>query len=277
MDRNNMYIDPNSPEYLRSQTEGIISSLSPIYLDDMTDQALLRRSDTKFLIDEATLLDLLSKTRSEYDILEVNGARLNPYYTRYFDTEDFRFYAQQHNNQLPRHKIRVRRYLTTGEEFLEVKIKNKEEQTIKLRIHRLYNNRQLSLIEKDFLRDEYILEPDLLRSMLENQFTRFTLVSRVRMERVTVDLDIRFCHGSRIHSLGPVVILEVKQPRFNWEAPLLQELRTMGIRPTGFSKYCMGISSFRDDLKRNRFKARYLQLEEIFSGNTKGYDYGFSY
>ena len=56
-----------------------------------------------------------------YKVLEIDMIRSFPYHTTYLDTPDFLFYTQQLRGKLNRHKIRYRRYESTGISFLEIK------------------------------------------------------------------------------------------------------------------------------------------------------------
>jgi hypothetical protein len=47
-----------------------------------------------------------------------------PYLTLYFDTESFDNYIAHHNGKRPRFKIRMRKYVSSGFSFLEVKEKD---------------------------------------------------------------------------------------------------------------------------------------------------------
>src|SRR5690606_26924106 len=57
----------------------------------------------------------------QYSVLEINGIRCFHYETTYFDTDDHRFYHMHRTGRLNRFKVRVRRYVDSDVQFLEVK------------------------------------------------------------------------------------------------------------------------------------------------------------
>ena len=55
---------------------------------------------------------------------------------------------------------------------------------------------------------------------------------------------------------------ELKQEKLNRQSPFYRLMREMGIRPKGFSKYCMGQSLTNNKhIKSNRFKANLIRLK----------------
>jgi len=91
-------------------------------------------------------------------------------------------------------------------------------------------------------------------------------VSRQSVERLTLDVNLTFRRdGARVGMPG-LAIAEVKQEGFDMQSDFMSQMRMMGVRPSGFSKYCMGVASLYDDVKKNNFKPRMLQVGKLMNG-----------
>jgi len=106
------------------QIQNILSHYKPIELSKIEEVALLRRVDTKFILQIDQLGTILEQIVDDYHILHVQNVSLQNYRTLYFDKPDFQFYFQHHNGKLNRHKIRIRKYMDSDLCYLEVKLKN---------------------------------------------------------------------------------------------------------------------------------------------------------
>ncbi|MEZ4517392.1 MAG: hypothetical protein R3C44_11370 [Chloroflexota bacterium] len=83
-------------------------------------------------------------------------------------------------------------------------------------------------------------------------------------ERVTIDLNLRFEHAGQATALPGIVIAEVKQERVNFQSPFTRLMRTHGVRPTGFSKYCVGVSKLHaNEVKHNNFKPSLRKVDKL--------------
>ena len=103
----------------------LLEEMAPIMLDQMSSIKLMNRIDTKFVTSRRLLLELLRRVQDKYFVQEINGDRISPYRTTYFDTPRYEQYMQHHNRHANRTKVRVRTYLSSGDlTFLEVKKKN---------------------------------------------------------------------------------------------------------------------------------------------------------
>jgi hypothetical protein len=76
---------------------------------------------------------------------------------------------------------------------------------------------------------------ETLSPTLWNAFSRFTLVSPRYGERVTLDLSVLLCRGAQTVQLNNWAIVEVKGASAGRNSPIAQHLRSLGVRPTGFS------------------------------------------
>ena len=89
-----------------------------------------------------------------------------------------------------------------------------------------------------------------------------------KTERLTIDYDVHF-HNMETGNdaeTGPLVIIELKRDG-NVYSPVLEILRTLRIKPSGFSKYCIGSVMTNKSLKRNIFKAKMVTLSKL--ANTR--------
>ena len=112
----------------------ILSTYSPISLDEMQGIKLMNRIDTKFVTTTGVLSQLLLMANGAYRVQEIGGERNMRYNTTYLDTPDYQmFYAHQwgHAN---RQKVRFRTYVSSDIQFLEVKTKNNHGRTKKTRM-----------------------------------------------------------------------------------------------------------------------------------------------
>lgn len=242
------------------------SALQPfaaIRLSEMSDVALLRRTDTKYLLTEAQLLRALASLSDVYRVLEVDGRRLHRYRTLYFDTPDLALYRQHHDDWRHRYKVRERAYTDSGLAFLEIKHKIDATTTVKRRVQTRKLSTQIARDAEPFLRAHYPYQVDELVPTLLNAFQRITLVSTQDVERLTLDVDLWFTwNGARI-SLPGLAVAELKQDGYSMGSAFVQQMRALCVRPTGFSKYCTGISMLYPQVKHNRFKPQLRQVAKL--------------
>ena len=168
-----------------------LAGFPPIALEEMNDVSLLKRVDTKFLTTESKLSEILSLLHDEYQILEIAEKRLMNYTTLYFDTKDLTCYKEHHNGKARRQKIRMRKYVDSDLCFLEIKEKQNSGMTNKVRCS--IDDFETSLSEKSNAFIKKATKKDLeLEPVLYNYFQRFTLVSKLRSERVTIDTGLEY-------------------------------------------------------------------------------------
>jgi hypothetical protein len=115
----------------------------------------------------------------------------------------------------------------------------------------------------DFLRHNFPFDVQLLEPKIWNNFLRITMVSKHHIERLTIDLNLKFHRDKGNISLPGMVIAEVKQEAFSLESDFIQALRSMNLQPIGFSKYCIGTAMAYSHLKRNNFKRRFLLINKL--------------
>lgn len=249
----------------------IVNTMQPITLEEMKGVKLMNRIDTKYLVTSDELLSILKGIHERYYAQEVEGHRLSPYSTVYYDTPDLKMYTIHHDRHLVRDKVRVRTYIDSQLTFCEVKHKTNKGRTKKKRIEVKPGTDVISDPEAAaFLAEKQPYPVDSLRPSLETAFQRFTLVNFEKTERLTIDCNLLFnnyINGASV-SMGSLVIMELKQDG-RARSLLKQVLFDLRIKPYKISKYCIGTAMTRPDVKRNRFKQKIRRINKLLSLNSK--------
>ena len=231
-------------------------------LAEMNSVSLMKRVDTKFILKESQLLEVLSKLYDDYKILQIDQERLMKYSTLYFDSQNKKCFKDHHNGKLNRYKIRMRKYLVSDICFLEIKKKNNLGITNKIRRQIKDFETDLTLDSKEFITNSNInnifLEPSLY-----NNFSRMTFVNKSEAERLTIDVDLSFSFGAKEKKFDKLVVIEIKQEGKRLNTTINRVLKSMSILPTNFSKYCIGISNTLDNIKSNGFKEINLEINKL--------------
>lgn len=231
-------------------------------LAEMNSVSLMKRVDTKFILKESQLLEVLSKLYEDYKILQIDQERLMKYSTLYFDSQNKKCFKDHHNGKLNRYKIRMRKYLVSDICFLEIKKKNNLGVTNKIRKQIKDFETDLSLDSKDFITNSNINNL-LFEPSLYNNFSRMTFVNKSEAERLTIDVDLSFSFGAKEKKFEKLVVIEIKQEGKRLNTTINRVLKSMSILPTNFSKYCIGISNTLDNIKSNRFKEINLKINKL--------------
>ena len=244
---------------------GIVQGMEPITLDEMSGVKLMNRIDTKYVVTETQLCDILMRIRDAYYAQEVEGNRLSPYSTVYYDTPDLTMYLIHHDRHLVRDKVRVRTYVDSHLTFCEVKHKNNKGRTKKKRIKveaipNILDNPEAAA----FLTEKQPYPIETLSPHLVTIFDRFTLVNYGKTERLTIDCNLRFenLRSGNKASMNPIVVMELKQDG-RAHSLLKDVLFDMRIRPFKVSKYCIGTCLTRPEVKQNRFKKKLRRMEKL--------------
>jgi hypothetical protein len=241
----------------------LLQSFDPIRLSEMGHVALLRRTDTKYLLNEEQVFQTLAGLTDHYRMLEIDGRRLHRYRTLYFDTPDLALYRQHHNGQRNRYKVRERVYADSDLVFLEIKHKINAHTTVKSRRRTRGLRSQITRGAGSFLRTHYPYQVEELEAKLYNTFQRITLVSTHSAERLTVDVNLRYLWNGMRVSLAGMAIAEVKQDGFSLDSEFIRHMRASGVRATRFSKYCIGVSMLYPEVKHNNFKPQFRQIAKL--------------
>lgn len=253
---------------MEQQILQLLDKLPPISLSEMSEIKLMNRIDKKYLATIDQLKQLLVMAQGKYMVQQIEGKRYNRYHTIYLDTPDEEMYTMHHNGRLVRQKVRVRTYMDSGDTFLEVKNKNNHGRTKKKRmtvgsIHSLREDGGDTLLAKHA---NYLL--DDLVPKVENHFERITLVNMAKTERLTIDCHVKFHHWETDieDTFDRLVIIELKRDG-NVYSPVKSMLRELRIKPSGFSKYCIGSALTKPTLKQGNFKPRFVRIKKLLNNH----------
>lgn len=256
-----------------SGNKAILSALEPIppiTLGEMDGVKLLNRIDTKYLTSEATLIQILEDARAEgYQALEVDGTKISPYNSVYYDTAELQMFQDHHNRRLTRQKVRTRVYVNSLETFLEIKRKKNTGRTKKKRT--AIPAAELRDFSKDQAAVEYLAKHsnytvDMLSPVLSTEFHRVTLVNSARTERVTIDTNLHFNNfrTGKSASLEDAVIIELKQDG-HAASQMKKILLGRRVKPIRVSKYCIAETLTDPQARSGRFKLKVRRIEKIIN------------
>lgn len=229
--------------------------------------SLTSRLETKFMLRPDTLTDLFEELCPHYFVIHSNNNVCTRYVNRYYDTPEFRFYHDHHNQHRERIKVRQRHYGDTGNNLLEIKHTAATGRIVKERLSRENNDPILSSTELDFLRSHLQSDPATLQPVLLSSYNRITLLSKTAAERVTLDLQLKLSQGVTEHRFDDLCILEVKQAVRDL-SPVFTALKKRNQHSIALSKYCLGINYLYPSLKKNNFMPRLRAIEKLSSRNS---------
>ena len=224
----------------------------------------MNRVDTKYLFPVSKLPELLENVQSKYRALVIDQLQEFRYKTVYFDTPDLLFYNQHITGKLNRAKVRIRTYESNGLTFLEVKQKSNKGRTSKSRLEKEPGDMNHIEQSREFLPELIRFGTGSLKPVVSTGFTRITLVSLERAERITIDYNISWNNmkGDSVE-MPFLAIAEIKSDKSTALSPFFLELKNLGIRRTGFSKYAIGMALVNDAPKQNMLKPKILLLNNI--------------
>lgn len=258
----------------------VLDSITPLLwqfdghsLADLNKASLMDRVDTKFVIPTHLLPEMLERLQGEFSALQIGENRCFRYDSVYFDTPDYLFYKMHHSGRLNRYKVRVRHYVDSDLRFLEVKFKNNKGRTEKSRVKLQADFNGRLADHEEFLSALGVPNFDILVPSLNNQYQRIALASEHRAERLTIDLNLSnrpMPAGREPLQQSDLAILELKQARMDRTSPFFSVIRSLKVRPSGFSKYCMGLAMAASEanVKYNRFKPLMHRLKRVCNLNT---------
>lgn len=237
----------------------MLDTLPAIGLEDLLDEAALQvRTDRKYLLPEADLVDLLADLHGAR-VLEIAGRREFGYRSTYFDTPDLLAHAGAAHRRRRRFKVRTRTYTDSGETWLEVKTRGRRGVTIKERVPHVCGDDRLGRDGTGHVRcalaDAEIRGVDIaaLEPVLRTSYRRTTLLL-ADGARATIDTELawQLPDGSD-HRAGPVAVIEVKSPPGARSSELDRLLAVRGVRPARISKYATGLALMVPTVPRNRW------------------------
>jgi len=245
-----------------TNSELMLSSFTPINLEQMDHVKLLNRIDTKYTIHENELNEILLKLSTFYDVLDIDGSKVHPYETLYFDTPDYKLYHMHHNGHRNRFKLRCRKYLISKDVFFEIKSKTNTSRTIKKRIQVAEIPQKLDESYYNYIKTHIKNSHTNYEPALQVFFDRITLVNKVAGERLTFDLNLHYKHNTCEKRISHIVIVEVKQDK-NAISPFRELMKADRKHKNYLSKYCLGIISVNNEMKKNRFKQKLTALNKL--------------
>jgi hypothetical protein len=246
------------------KTSEILGSFDRVGLEEINSVTFMSRIDTKYLFSVSKLPSLLKNVRSIYKVLEIEGQREFNYKTVYFDTPELHFYNQHVTGKLNRDKVRIRKYENNGLTFLEVKHKSNKGRTLKTRLEKEEGDMNHVAQSREFLEELISANAITLKAMINTGFTRVTLVNLNETERITIDFNITWNNmkGDSIN-VPFLAIAEIKSDKSTSMSLFFHELKKLGIRSTGFSKYAVGMALLNSVHKKNILKPKILLINKI--------------
>lgn len=248
---------PSPHEQPELDVAAAVDLLHPVTLVELDQAQLHDRVESKVVLRTSDISELLLGVADDYAVLEHHGERLQGYRTEYFDTSQLRNYHEHHNQKRHRLKLRYRTYKNSDLTFFEVK-RNVDGRTVKERRPSKPPRSRLWNEDAKFFTERTGWETASLQRSLTVEYDRILLVKRDFSERVTIDLNLTFTSPSGSTEAPGLAICEFKQPKLNRRSPAIA---ATGTRPQKFSKYCMGLASCDPELRRNRFKKVFRNLE----------------
>jgi hypothetical protein len=247
-----------------------LSTFETVSLDGLNDKAaMLERLDNKYIVSADRLLPAFSRFADLFDVLEITGKRAFTYATDYFDDDTAQAYHDHHQGRRKRCKVRIRNYVDAGFSYLEVKLKDTRDATVKKRLRLPTLSRDLSVESLSFIdachSDMYGTPLGRhLRPVISMQYERITLVAKEGGERMTIDTRLSFRGTEFERRAAPqMFVLETKSARGNGIADKI--LRMEHLHPTTrCSKYCMGMAALGLVDRHNMFLPALRKLD-IFS------------
>ena len=85
-----------------NQMENDLTPFNATSLIDIETIKLMKRYDTKFIFHRDKLQSVFDYLRPDYQVLEINNKRSFLYENLYYDTDDYFFYHQHHNQRVNR-------------------------------------------------------------------------------------------------------------------------------------------------------------------------------
>ncbi len=249
------------------ELDNILAGFDPITLKQMDGVSLQDRLDTKFMFKDSLLPVLLEKMKENYFALDIKDRRFNHYETLYFDTADFGLYIRHHNGRVNRYKFRARRYVESGLNFFEIKFKNNKGRTIKERIKKSDVVFNLSDTSKEFIKNISNIDPETLEPKLWVNYRRMTFVNKFTAERLTIDTKLTFIDKTNNILYEGLAIAEVKQGGANQKSPFVGLMRSFSIQEKSISKYCLGVITLNEKIKKNNFKPTLLYLNKLLKAS----------
>jgi len=246
--------------------ENNLNLFTPISLEELANYRLQNRIDTKYICNSNQIPLILERVSPYFNVQEIDNKRIFKYESLYFDTPALKSYFDHHQGRRVRYKVRFRKYIDTGDAFLEIKKKENYIRTNKKRKEFEFTN-ELNSAHLDYLKKIFAIPEDGLKANLWTIFNRITLAGKHHIERITIDTGLRFKDDTQEIGLDGLSIIEVKCERAGCISPFAKVLKELHIRPMGMSKYILGNIMLKPEIKHNRFSQRIAIIKKICHDN----------
>lgn len=232
-----------------------VATLAPISLQCLNESAALQqRVDRKYVVTGRLIEQLLADLFLDLQVLDNAGSRSFEYDTVYFDTQNFDLYRLAATARRCRYKVRVRKYVDSGETMLEVKTKSGRGDTIK---HRFQHDHSSCAVLTDQARETiakvvpHSTHVQHLEHVLTSNYSRTTLLQVSSSSRATIDCGL-VCADLDGNSVGlDRLVLETKS--IGGTSSIDRWLWRSGNRPCRISKYATSVAILRPELPTNRW------------------------
>lgn len=242
-----------------SQLDNCLNTFETVQLDQFPPGFLMDRSETKFLLNQINLFELLTAFH-DWKILKIENM-IQEYETTYFDDQLLTSYYDHYRGKANRFKVRKRFYQSTGTSFFEVKRKNNKGLTTKNRL--LIDKNDSITAEKTlcFLTDSSLtIVPNDLKEQLHNRFSRIVLVDGSLSKKMTVDFNLSFQKEEESKEIKDCAIIELKY--LSYPTSDIKKIINLGGIESSFSKYCIGTALLNKDVKINAFKPILIKINQ---------------
>ena len=223
---------------------------------------LLNRTDVKFSFHRDLLSDILTLAKADYLSLVINEQHYADYETHYFDTPEYGFYLDHHNKRLNRYKVRTRSYVNSDLHFFEIKFKSNKGRTIKSRMKIAQPDSCITEECAEFLKTKAGISAENLKRSIQVNYKRITLINKGMTERITIDFDMSYLIDGARYEYPELIILEVKQNKSS-QSRFMEIMHEQHLHRVSLSKYCFGIASYVDGIKKNYFKNQIRYVKKI--------------
>lgn len=240
----------------------VLQNFAAITLNQLNAQAsLMNRIESKYLIHEQELGELLKELQTDFHILEIGWKKIFTYDNIYMDTKELEFYHAHNDGNIDRIKMRTRHYIESGLSYFEFKQKKwsvmrKFRYDIDISQHGV-----LDQIAYEFMNDVYrsLYAEDfgkLVFPSLKTHYQRCTLVHKSTAEKITIDFNIsaqQIRWISEQFDLKNLVIVEFKaETKDSPTKNVFDQYGMIASKPC--SKYCLGNYFLGNVQQRDRFQ-----------------------
>ncbi|MCX4763533.1 VTC domain-containing protein [Streptomyces sp. NBC_01275] len=237
-----------------------VGALRPVGLDELVARAeLLTRLDRKYVLPLADLPFVLGGLDTDVRVLEIDGQRDFGYRSLYLDTPGLDAYLGAARGRRRRFKVRIRSYLDSGLDFLEVKTRGPRGTTVKHRIpyeregHPFLDGPSRAYVDTVLAGAGIDSRRFRFGPVLTTTYRRTTLLLPDDGSRLTVDTGLVWSlpDGRRALATSDRAVVETKAGRAGCGADRL--LWSLGHRPCTVSKYGTGLAALRPELPAHRW------------------------